>query len=95
MKAIYDGTVIAESDSTELVEGNHYFPRGSVNMALLGASATPYTCHWKGSAEYFHLEAEGQQVRDIAWSYPDPKPAAHTIAGHVAFDQRKGVRLVR
>lgn len=95
LKAIYQGSVLAESDSTELIEGNHYFPRSSVDMELLGASATPYTCHWKGAAEYFHLDSNGQQIRDIAWSYPEPRPAAHAIAGHVAFDQRKGVQLVR
>jgi uncharacterized protein (DUF427 family) len=94
MRAIYDGTVIAESDSTEL-EGNHYFPRSSVDMTLLGTSSTPYHCPWKGAAEYFHLDSDGRQIRDIAWSYPEPKPAARSIAGHVAFDQRKGVQLVR
>lgn len=93
MKAIYNDTVLAESDSTEVVEGNHYFPRSSVNMELLGSSSTPYTCPWKGAAEYFHLEVDGQQLKDVAWSYPEPKPAASNIAGHLAFDQRKGVTI--
>ena len=94
MKAIYNGIVLAESDRTELVDGNRYFPRDSVDMTLLGGSPTAYTCSWKGNAEYFHLDADGQQVSDIAWSYPAPRAAASGIAGHLAFDQRKGVRLV-
>lgn len=93
MKAIYNGIVIAESDRTEMVEGNHYFPRDSVDMQVLAESSTPYTCPWKGRAEYFHLEIDGERVDDIAWSYPDPKPAAQAIGGHVAFDARKGVKI--
>lgn len=94
MKAIYHGVVIADSARTEMVEGNHYFPRDSVDMTLLGGSPTAYTCSWKGAAEYFHLDAGGERASDIAWSYPEPRPAASAIAGHIAFDQRKGAQLV-
>ena len=92
-KAEYGGTILAESDATERVEGNHYFPRDSVNMSLLEPSATRYTCPWKGDAQYFHLVLDGERVADAAWSYPDPKPAAKQIAGHLAFEKRTGVTV--
>jgi uncharacterized protein (DUF427 family) len=92
-KAIVDGVVVAESDNTELVEGNVYFPRESVKMDLLSRSPTPYTCPWKGVAEYFHLAVNGKKINDVAWSYPNPKDAAKNIAGHLAFDKRKGVQI--
>jgi uncharacterized protein (DUF427 family) len=92
-KAIVDGVVIAESDKTELVEGNVYFPRGSVKMDMFSGSSTPYTCPWKGVAEYFNASVNGKDITDIAWSYPTPKEAAKNIAGHLAFDKRKGVQI--
>ncbi|MGL4611650.1 MAG: DUF427 domain-containing protein [Trueperaceae bacterium] len=93
-KAIFDGVILAESNDTELVEGNIYFPRDSVNMDLFSHSPTPYTCPWKGVAEYFNANVNGQDITDIAWSYPNPKEAAKTIAGHLAFDKRKGVEVI-
>lgn len=90
-KAEMNGTVLAESSATEQVEGNHYFPRESVDMTKLKPSATQYTCPWKGDADYFHLEVGGQTLEDAAWSYPQPKDAAKQIAGHLAFDKSKGV----
>ncbi len=92
-KAEFSGTILAESAHTEQVEGNHYFPREGVEMAKLTPSPTQYSCPWKGDAEYFHLEVDGQTVQDAAWSYPTPKDAAKGIAGHVAFDQRKGITV--
>ena len=92
-KAVFKGIVIAESDKTELVEGNHYFPRGSVKMEMFNSSPTPYTCGWKGDAEYFNISLNGEHIQDIAWSYPTPKEAANKIAGHLAFDKRKGVEI--
>ncbi len=92
-KAELDGTTLAESTETERVEGNHYFPRESADMSLLKSSATQYTCPWKGDAEYFHLEVGGKTVEDAAWSYPQPKDAAKQIAGHIAFDTRKGISV--
>ncbi|ADI14861.1 DUF427 domain-containing protein [Truepera radiovictrix] len=92
-KAEFRGVTLAESAHTEVVEGNHYFPREAVAMALLEPSATRYTCPWKGEAEYFHLTVAGERVDDAAWSYPHPKAAAKRIANHLAFDTSKGIRV--
>lgn len=91
--ARYDGTTVARSDATERVEGNHYFPRDAVAMDRLEPSPTAYTCPWKGETQYYHLVVDGERIEDAAWSYPDPKPEARHIAGHVAFDPRKGVAI--
>jgi uncharacterized protein (DUF427 family) len=93
-KAILNGVVIADSQTTELVEDNHYFPGDSVNMEMFSSSPTPYTCPWKGKAEYFNISVNGEAIQDIAWSYPTPKEAAKNIAGHLAFDKRKGVEII-
>lgn len=85
MRAIYDGQVLAESSSTVVVEGNHYFPPASVDWELLEASDTHTTCPWKGVASYWSVAGAGPAGKDVAWAYPDPKPAAVEIAGHVAF----------
>ena len=85
MKAIWNGQTIAESGSTVVVEGNHYFPRESVNSEYLQESVTHSTCPWKGEASYFSLKVDGKDNRDAAWYYPAPKDAAKQIAGHVAF----------
>lgn len=92
MKAIWQGQVIAESDDTVVVEGNHYFPRQSVKGDVLRASDTHTVCPWKGTASYFTLEVGGQQNPDAAWYYPEPKEAARQIAGRVAF--WRGVQIV-
>ena len=83
--ATWNGTVIAQSDSTEMVEGNHYFPIASVNAAYLKPSDTQSVCPWKGTASYYSLDVDGQQNRDAAWYYPQPKDAAAQIKDHVAF----------
>ena len=85
MRAMWNGTVIAESDDTVVVEGNHYFPVESVNAELLRDSSTHTTCPWKGEASYFSIEADGAVNKDAAWYYPEPKPAASQITGRVAF----------
>ena len=92
MKAIWNGHVIAESNATVVVEGNHYFPLDAVDAAVLRPSATTSTCPWKGAASYYSLEVGDQVNRDAAWTYPNPKPAASEIAGHVAF--WRGVEVV-
>jgi uncharacterized protein (DUF427 family) len=92
MRAIWNGTVIAESDDTVVVEGNHYFPAASVDPAVLRPSATTTHCPWKGDASYYSLEVDGQVNADAAWFYPDPKPAASQITERVAF--WKGVDVV-
>lgn len=92
MKAVWHDTVIAESDSTVVVEGNHYFPRESVAEEFLRPSDHTTVCGWKGTANYFDLEVDGARNPQAAWYYTEPKPAAAEITGHVAF--WKGVRVV-
>ncbi|GAC1426401.1 MAG: DUF427 domain-containing protein [Candidatus Velthaea sp.] len=91
VKAIWNGTVIAESTKTEVVEGNHYFPAGDVKREYFKDSATHSTCPWKGVASYYTLDVEGKQNPDAAWYYPTPKDAAKNIEGYVAF--WKGVEV--
>jgi uncharacterized protein (DUF427 family) len=84
-KAIWNGKVIAESDTVETVEGNVYFPESSVKREYLRPSSTTSTCPWKGQARYYTLFVDGQENQDAAWYYPDPKPAAKKIKHHIAF----------
>ncbi len=83
--AQWNGTVIADSDATVIVEGNHYFPIESVNQELLRPSETHSICPWKGTASYYSVEIDGQTNSDAAWYYPAPKDAASEIKDHVAF----------
>lgn len=83
--AQWNGTVIADSDATVIVEGNHYFPIESVNQELLRPSETHSVCPWKGTASYYSVEIDGQTNSDAAWYYPAPKDAAAEIKDHVAF----------
>lgn len=85
VKAIWNGQVIAESDDTVVVEGNHYFPAESVKREFLRDSSTHTTCPWKGLASYYSLEVDGRLNKDAAWYYPKPKEAAKQIQGHIAF----------
>jgi uncharacterized protein (DUF427 family) len=91
MKAIWNGQVIAESDDTVVVEGNHYFPPSAVKREYLLPSDTHTFCPWKGQASYYTLQVEGQVNRDAAWYYAEPKPAAARIRDRIAF--WKGVRV--
>jgi len=91
MKAIWKGEIIAESESTIVVEGNHYFPPESVAMNLLKPSPTTTVCPWKGTAHYYSVVIGGEENRDAAWYYPDPKEAAGEIKDHVAFSRRVDV----
>lgn len=84
-KAVWNGKVIAESDKTEVVEGNIYFPEDSLVREYFRPSSTTSTCPWKGQARYYSLLIDGQDNVDAAWYYPDPKSAARNIKGHVAF----------
>jgi uncharacterized protein (DUF427 family) len=92
MKAIWNGAVLAESDRTVVVEGNHYFPPESVHKAYFKDSTHHTECGWKGTASYYHVEANGRTNENAAWYYPTPKEAAKQIAGYVAF--WKGVEVV-
>ncbi len=91
MKATWKGAVLAESDETVVVEGNHYFPAGSVNREHFRESATHTTCPWKGVASYYDVVVGGEVNADAAWYYPEPKDAAKEIEGRVAF--WRGVRV--
>jgi uncharacterized protein (DUF427 family) len=91
MKALWKGQVIAESDRTVVVEGNHYFPKETVKAEFLRDSSTHTTCPWKGVASYYSLHVDGETNRDAAWYYPQTKDAAKHIEGYVAF--WKGVKV--
>ena len=91
MKAIWNGKVIAVSEKTLQIEGNHYFPADAVNSNFLNDSQTTTFCHWKGTASYYHLDVNGKQNRDAAWYYADPSDAALKIKGYIAF--WKGVEI--
>ena len=84
-KAIWNETVIAESDDTVEIEGNHYFPRDAVNDANVRASSQETVCPWKGTANYFDVVVDDKVNEGAAWYYADPKPAAKSIQGRVAF----------
>ena len=92
VEARWNGEVVARSDDTVVVEGNHYFPRDAVVEGALVASDTTSVCPWKGMASYFSVVAAGDTNRDAAWVYETPKEAAAEIAGRVAF--WKGVEVV-
>lgn len=85
VRASWNGQVIAESDDTVVVEGNHYFPIDAVRAEVLVPSGTTTVCPWKGTASYYSLSVDGQQNPDAAWYYPEPKDAAAEIKGRVAF----------
>jgi uncharacterized protein (DUF427 family) len=90
-RAVWNGAVLAESDDTLVVEGNHYFPPESLRREFFRPSDTHTVCGWKGTASYYHVEVGGQRNPDAAWYYPDPLPAAENIADRVAF--WKGVKV--
>ncbi|MDQ3536056.1 MAG: DUF427 domain-containing protein [Bacteroidota bacterium] len=92
MKAIWNGKIIAESDDTVVVEGNHYFPKNSLHNEYFIDSNTQTTCPWKGEASYFNLKVEGEVNKDAAWNYPQPSKLAEGIKDRVAF--WKGVEIL-
>ena len=85
MKAIYNGEIIAESNNTIVIEGNHYFPPYSVKSQFLKESNTHSTCPWKGLASYYTIEVNGSTSTDAAWFYPNPSDKAVEITNYVAF----------
>ncbi len=91
MKASWNGTVIAESDDTVLVEGNHYFPESSLKREFVSFSNHKTSCAWKGQASYLSLMINGELNTDAIWYYADPKPEAEAIRNRVAF--WKGVKV--
>jgi uncharacterized protein (DUF427 family) len=92
MKAIWNNEVLANSDETIVVEGNHYFPPSCLNMQFFKKSEKHTVCSWKGTANYYDVEVNGQFNQDAAWYYPEPKSAAKNIAEYVAF--WKGVQVL-
>lgn len=85
VRATWNGAVVAESDDTVVVEGNHYFPPESIVEGRLSPSDHSSVCPWKGTAGYFDVTVDERVNRDAAWIYRDPKPAASEIAGRIAF----------
>ena len=90
--AVWNGVVVAESDDTVVVEGNHYFPESSLNREFIAVSGAHSVCPWKGTASYLTLVVDGKRNEDAAWYYPQPKPGAEAVRGRVAF--WKGVRVI-
>lgn len=91
MKAIWNSTVIAESNDTVVIENNHYFPADSIKKEYFKSSETHTTCPWKGVASYYTLSVNGKDNKDSAWFYPETSELARSIKGHVAF--WKGVTI--
>ena len=85
VRATWNGTVLAQSDNTVVVEGNHYFPAGDVHEEYFEPSGTHTTCPWKGEASYRSVVVDGKRNDDAAWFYPAPKDAAREITDRVAF----------
>lgn len=92
IQAIWNGQVLAESNETVVVEGNHYFPTRAVKQEFLSASDTTSFCGWKGDCSYHNVVVDGKENTDAAWYYADPYERAEKIRGHVAF--WKGVEVV-
>jgi uncharacterized protein (DUF427 family) len=92
MKAIWNGKVVAESNDTTVIEGNHYFPKESLNKEYFLDTETQAVCHWKGTASYYSLKVDGKVNTDAAWFYPETSKMAKSIEGKVAF--WKGVEIV-
>jgi uncharacterized protein (DUF427 family) len=90
-KAVWEGAVLAESQDSVKIEGNHYFPPESLNRKFFRPSGHTSVCSWKGTARYYDVVVDGKTNRNAAWYYPDPEPAASVIKGRVAF--WKGVKI--
>ena len=91
VQARWNGQILADSDQTVVVEGNHYFPRSDVRMELLKDNPSTTICPWKGTASYYDIVADGKTNAGAAWYYAEPKPAASEIEGRIAF--WKGVEV--
>ncbi len=93
MKATWNNQVIAESDDTVVIEGNHYFPESSLKKEFIKQSKTQSDCHWKGTANYYSLSVDGKTNEDAVWYYATPSELARAIKGRVAF--WKGVKITK
>lgn len=94
IKALYNGKLIAESNDTVKIEGNHYFPLDSIKKDYLENSDLKTTCPWKGVASYYHLIFEGEKLNDMVWYYPQPNDEAKSIKNRIAFYQKDGLKVV-
>ncbi len=92
MKATWKNAILAESDNTIVVEGNHYFPPDSLSKEYFRESETHTTCSWKGIASYYNVLVDGEMNKDAAWYYPEPKEVVKTIKNYVAF--WNGIKVV-
>lgn len=90
-RAVWEGAVLAESDDTIVVEGNHYFPPDSIRREYFKSSDKTTVCHWKGTAHYYTIVVNGKENKDAAWYYPEPSAAASQIKGRIAF--WRGIRV--
>lgn len=91
MKAVWNGEILAESDETKVIEGNHYFPPESIGESYFEKSDYTTNCPWKGKASYYSISVNGKKNENAAWYYPDTKSAANEIKNYVAF--WKGVKV--
>lgn len=91
VQAIWNNQIIAESDDTVVVEGNHYFKPEDVRLEQFSKTDTHTVCPWKGTASYYSIQVDGKENKDAAWYYPETKPAANDIKGRIAF--WKGVEV--
>ena len=94
IKAVYKGRVIAESNDTVKVEGNHYFPLESINKDFLEKSELQTICVWKGVASYYNLILDGEELKDMVWYYPDPSEEAKSVKDRIAFYQKDGLKVI-
>lgn len=94
VQAIFNGVVLADSDDTVMVEGNHYFPADSLRREYFADSATRSVCPWKGLASYYTVTVDGVTNRDAAWYYPHPSPLARKVKNRVAFWNGVHVQVV-
>jgi uncharacterized protein (DUF427 family) len=85
MKAIWNNQVLAESDETLVIEGNHYFPPNSLQREFFAPAEKKTMCSWKGEASYYDLVVDGSENAAAAWCYPEPKSGASEIKDYVAF----------
>jgi len=93
VRAKFNGVVLAESEKTQVVDGNHYFPPETVNSEYFQETSTHTTCPWKGLASYYTINVNGESLKDAAWTYPAAKDAAKAIENYVAFYKMKGIQI--
>ena len=94
IKVIYKDNIIAESNDTIKIEGNHYFSQDSLKFGSLESSSLKTTCPWKGVASYYTLNIDGEKLKDMVWYYPEPSEKAKQIKNRIAFYQKNGLKVI-